>query len=76
MFGICPDAVSVTNTKIIVHEAEAFLVVHAGGGSKCVVVACAWKSAVEATATLLLCAWCAVGKNFIVVNPLFIRSPK
>lgn len=31
-------------------------------------VACAWMSAMEATATLLLCALCAVGKNFIVVN--------
>lgn len=42
------------------------------GESKCVEVACAWVSAMEATATLLLCAWCAVGKNFIVVIPLLI----
>ena len=72
MLGICPQAVSVTNTNVIVHKAETLLVVLAGGESKCVGVACAWVSAKEATATLLLCAWCAVGKNFIVVNPLLI----
>lgn len=33
-----------------------------------------WMSAMEATATLLLCAWCAVGKNFIIDSPLFVNG--